>query len=290
MATTNIDIHHHMLPAFYVDWLAAQGHDTSELPEWTPEASLAMLDATGVEKAILSVPSPVALEPSMARRLNDEAARLVHERPDRFGAFACLPVGDVEASVREVERALDELRLDGVILLSSVGGTAVGSPGLEPILAALDARGATLFVHGADRPGIDDHDVFDAFLEYPTDVARAYTRLVAHHAFTRFRDVRFVFANGGGGVPFLAERIGKLYYMKGTKPRWGRILVDLVRKKNGGLDLARSVSYEVADACSRFTLAGLRQLVEPDQILFGSGFPFASVAMATRSLEQLRAA
>ena len=124
-------------------------------------------------------------------------------------------------------------------------------------------------------------------MEYPTDIARAYARLVYSHAFTRFPNIRWVFANAGGVVPFLAERIGKLHYLNGKKIRWIPIIVDLIAKRNSGLDLAKAVSYDTADACTRFTLRGLRRLVEPDRILFGSNAPFAAETTISRSIAAL---
>jgi predicted TIM-barrel fold metal-dependent hydrolase len=276
-----------MLPTFYVEALKASGHNTSALPEWTPEVSLELMDSMGMEKAILSVSSPGATDPELARSINEYGAQLINDYPGRFGAFACLPFPNVEASVCEVEHALDELHLDGVILFSNVNGGYLGDPEYDAILEALNLRSATVFVHANDRPGIETNDAFNAFVEYPTDVARAYARLVFSHAFTRFPNIRFIFANAGGVVPFLAERIGKLHYLNGAKMRWGRIIVDLVTKRNGGLDLAKSVSYDVADSCSPFTLRALEKLVNPEQVLFGSNFPWSSEAQVAKSIETL---
>jgi len=290
MTTTNIDIHHHMLPTFYVEALAAAGHDVSDLPEWTPEGSLALMDALGIEKAILSVPSPGTSDPELARSLNEYAAELRDAYPGRFGAFAVVPFPDVEASISEVDHALGELGLDGVSLFSNEGGAYLGDPEYDAILAELDRHSATVFVHANDRPGVEDSAGSNPFAEYPTDIARAYARLVYSHAFTRFPRIRWIFANAGGVVPFLAERIGKLHYLNGKKVRWGRVIVDLVTKRNSGLDLAKAVSYDTADACTRFTLRALHRLVEPEQILFGSNAPFADKARIESSIARLDAA
>ncbi len=51
----------------------------------------------------------------------------------RYGAFASLPIPDVEESLREVERALDTLDLDGVVLLTNYDSTYLGDTSLGPI-------------------------------------------------------------------------------------------------------------------------------------------------------------
>jgi predicted TIM-barrel fold metal-dependent hydrolase len=289
METTElrIDIHHHMLPDIYLEALKGRGHDISALPEWTPESSLALMDSMGIDKSILSVSSPGTSDPELARALNHYSAGLKAAYPGRFGAFAILPFPDLEASIREVDYALQELDLDGVIFFSNTEGNYLGDPEFDAILNELNRCKATVFVHANDRPGVEAQKGANPFLEYPTDIARAYARLVYSHAFSRFSGIRWIFANAGGVVPFLAERIGKLHYTNGKKLRWGRIIIDLVTGRNSGLDLAKAVYYDTADACSRFNLHALRRLVEPDKILFGSNAPFTPKTTIAKSIEAL---
>jgi len=58
--------------------------------------------------------------PDLASRCNEFSAQLIHDHPQRFGALAILPLPDVDAALRELEYTLDTLKLDGVVLLSSV--------------------------------------------------------------------------------------------------------------------------------------------------------------------------
>ncbi|MFH9353827.1 amidohydrolase family protein [Kitasatospora sp. NPDC017646] len=84
--------------------------------------------------------------PALARRLNDAAAQIIERHPSRFGALAHLPLLDVDAALTEITHALDVLALDGVILATNDGGHP-GEPALEPILAELDRRRATVVLH-----------------------------------------------------------------------------------------------------------------------------------------------
>ncbi len=287
MPTANTDVHHHMLPPVYIEALKRSGIDVSTVPDWTPDSSLDMMETMSIEKAILSVPSPTGCDREVARSVNAYASQIKASHPERFGAFACIPFPDVKASVSEIAYALDVLALDGVILFSNVGGAYLGDPEYDAILAELNNRRSMVLVHASDRPGIEDHDGANPFVEYPTDVSRAFARLVYSHAFERFRDIRWVFAGAGGVVPFLAERIGKLHYTNGKKLRWGRIIIDLVTKRNSGLDLVKSVSYDTADIGPRFTLFGLNHLVDCEQIRFGSNFPFSDETTIGRLIEAL---
>lgn len=56
-----IDVHHHVLTTEYVEALAAVGIVEAggvPFPNWTPDASLAMLDRAGIQAAILSLSAP----------------------------------------------------------------------------------------------------------------------------------------------------------------------------------------------------------------------------------------
>jgi hypothetical protein len=74
-------------------------------------------------------------------------------------------------------------------------------------------------------------------------------------------------------VPFMADRLEKAHYTKMKGLRWGRILKDLIRKRNAGLELAERVAYDTVGAANPVTHVALRQLLSPGQIRFGRNFP-----------------
>jgi 6-methylsalicylate decarboxylase len=87
------------------------------------------MDDLDVATAIVSVSAPeVHLDPavtgadavarSWARKVNEFAAELVKDHPDRFGFFATLTLPDVAGAIAEAEYAFDVLGTDGVILLA----------------------------------------------------------------------------------------------------------------------------------------------------------------------------
>ena len=280
-----IDVHHHMVPPSYLEVLGRAGVNTVEFPPWSPDRSLAMMDRLGIGKAMLSLSSPGvwfgddAEARALARSCNAYAASLAKQHPDRFGALAALPFPDLEGALDELAYALDTLRLDGVILLSNVEGRYVGDPEFDTLMAELNRREALVLLHPNEVPTGDENAALHRWAEYPLDVARAYARLVYNDVLVRHPDIRWILAHAGGVVPFVAERVGKAYYAKGKKLRWGRIIKDMMAGRNGGLELARSVSYDTAGAANPTPLAALHRLVTPERIHFGSNFPWDSEAV-----------
>src|SRR5262249_34210229 len=89
----------------------------------------------------------------MARALNDETAQIAAKDPARFGFFATLCLPDVEGSIEEARRAFDELKADGVVLMTNTDGLYMGDPSLEPLMNVLAERRAVVFLHPDDLPG-----------------------------------------------------------------------------------------------------------------------------------------
>jgi len=287
------DIHHHAVPPEYVKALERQGQATPAFPSWAPETSLQLMDRLGIVRAHLSVSSPGVWfgdhgeARSLARSCNEYLAELKTQHPRRFGGLAVLPLPDPEGAREELAYALDSLGLDGVILFSNVGGTHVGEPELDGLMGELHERKATVLLHPNDLPADDPNAPLHPWAEYPIDLARAWSLMVYREVLVRFHGIRWVLANAGGVVPYMADRLGKVHYLKNEKPRWGRILLDIARNRDGGLELARSVEYDTVGAANPATLAGLQRLAGPGRIRFGSNFPWESeerVEAATRFL------
>src|SRR5438552_17262326 len=88
------------------------------------------MDRVGIDTAVLSLSTPnVYFAPpdqqaEVARLVNDSYAEEIAKRPDRLKGFASIPMDDAAAAVTELHRAIDDLKLNGVILLSNVNGRA----------------------------------------------------------------------------------------------------------------------------------------------------------------------
>ena len=103
-----IDVHHHIVPREYVEALADIGIETPgrfPFPDWSPEATLELMDQNGIATAMTSISAPGVyfgddvFARDLARRCNEISAGLVSDHPKRFGAFAVLPLPDVDAAL-----------------------------------------------------------------------------------------------------------------------------------------------------------------------------------------------
>ena len=70
----------------------------------------------------------------LARQVNEYLAGIKHDRPDRFGAFATLPLPDVEGALEQIAYAFDVLDLDGVSVFTNAGGTYLDKDNTRAII------------------------------------------------------------------------------------------------------------------------------------------------------------
>src|SRR5438132_8079509 len=121
---TRIDTHHHFTIPKRFELSTAKGVNQPTLKGWTPEKSIEEMDQGGVATSIISISDPGvwfgdnAAACKLARECNEYGAKVVKDYPGRFGQFAVLPLPDVDGSLKEVEYALDTLKMDGIGFLS----------------------------------------------------------------------------------------------------------------------------------------------------------------------------
>ncbi|MEC3953940.1 amidohydrolase family protein [Nocardia sp. CDC153] len=284
-----IDLHSHFLPDFYVDEARRAGIAFPDgmpfWPSWSVESHLAMMDATGIDRAVLSISSPgvhfgdAAAAAALARRVNDFAAHVAAEHPGRFGNFAALPLPDIAASVAEAVRALDELHADGVTLLSNAAGTYLGNLTLAPLLTVLNDRSARVFVHPTSPPNANVVNLGRPapLVEFLFDSARTAVDLVATGQLQRFPRIRWIFSHGGGVMPLVADRVDYFRNQAG-----------LDKVSEGAVSSFQKFWYDTAGTPLPRQLPALTSLVGTEQVVYGSDYCFTSPAAAGEQANSLR--
>ncbi|MFD5570162.1 amidohydrolase family protein [Streptomyces cadmiisoli] len=271
-----IDVHHHILPDFYLGELENLGAATIlpgiERPTWNARKSLDMMDRHGIRGAVVSVwpgvPATLEAKPAaeFARRVNEYLAELAAAHPGRFGAFATLPFPHMDLVLQEFEYAAGTLGLDGVGLVSNYAGLYVGDRAMDPLFAAAARRRSPLFVHptlppATDQPGLG---LPASLYEFPFETVRVAGQLLYNQTLERFPELPVILPHGGGGVPFFAGRLacGGLI----SPPLAERLPADPV----GSL---RRLYVDIAMTGDPHALAALRSFAPATRILVGSDFP-----------------
>ncbi len=281
-----IDIHHHILPEEYVAKLKGIGITTAigrEFPEWSPKKSLDFMKKNGISKAITSISTPGvnvqdrAFAKDLAHFCNEYLAKLKSDYPDKFDAFAVLPLYEIEDALGEMEYAMDTLHLAGVALLTNVNGIYLGDPKYDDLLAELDRREVVVHIHPHDPPfgTIPNLKFPNAIIEAPFDTTRAITNMIYTGAIDRYKKIKFILSHAGGALPFLAWRIALLEYQQTKKSLKFQAIYDFLMTKRGpsaGLNALSRLYYDTAVAANPMALRSVQELVDPSHILFGTDY------------------
>ncbi len=237
-------------------------------------ARLKDMDAKGIDMRVLSLSAPNVYpwdsgrRVDVARKVNDALSRICRAHPDRFVGFASLPLPDIEASLRELDRAVGELGMRGVAIGSNINGMQLDNPALEPIWARLDELRLPVFEH----PNFPQQDQGYEGFELPLrlglvfDTTLSATRLIFSGVFERYPNFPYVMAHTGGTLLMVLERLDNGYRLFPDCRRYISRLPSEYAKK-----LYYDTTVFGADAL-KFAL----QTMGADRILFGTDDPFIS--------------
>jgi predicted TIM-barrel fold metal-dependent hydrolase len=173
------------------------------------------MDEYGIDRQLLLLTAPgvQVVKPgegtALAREANDIAADACARHPDRFSAAAAFDPRDVAGSVREIERAATELKLNGAILNSHFQGRYIDEQDYWPILEALEAHDLALYIHPTapwNAPHYETRGFFGALGGFPHDVWLHTMGLIFSGAFDRFPKLRLVIGHMGECLPLQLYR------------------------------------------------------------------------------------
>ena len=234
-----VDVHNHFYPPAYLDAIRAGDsvltykEDSQGNPEvhYPGDYNVAVrghrdiayrqsvLEQAGVTTQVLSFTTPgTHVEPParavhMARLVNDAYATIIAERGPRFSAMATLPLNDPAASVVELRRAVEQLRLPGAMLFSNVNGVALADERYWPLYELANELGTVLFIHPTFPVGVEamtDYWLMP-LVGFLMDTTLAAAKLVYSGVAERFPRINWVLGHLGGAIPYLAERLDRGY-------------------------------------------------------------------------------
>jgi 6-methylsalicylate decarboxylase len=275
-----VDVHHHMLPPFYME-LRRAVPNVGNMPEWSPAKSLDDMGKNGVSTVLLSLAvSGVAFDAgeagrSLARKSNDYGAQLVRDHSANFGLLAALPLPDPQGSLVELDYAMDTLHADGIALLSSYGDKWLGDAVYVPVFEELNRRQTVVFVH-PNAPNCCTNvlpHIPASTMEFLFDTTRTIESLLLNGTFSHFPNVRFIFSHGGGTMPMLANRMVRTFPKDAMPQVPHGVLYELKRQY-----------YDTASTSNPTSLSALLSVVPASQVVFGSDFPFISAGEPANDL------
>lgn len=286
-----IDVHSHMIPQSYLDYLSENHALLDEdfpIPSWNLDEHLKFMDDAGIACSILTLPAPQpwfgdnAECARIIRLVNEEMAAVKAQHEGRFLFCAALPLPDVDAAIREAIYALDTLHADGVKLASNSRGLYLGDPALDPLMEVLNERGAVIITH-PHKPATNNETLTSvvplASYEYLAETSRAILNMVGHNVMVRYPRLKVVVPHCGSFLPLAIPRMQSLMpVMNGV----GYLQ---------GVDMAKNLEalyYDLAGAATPETIRELLTITSPSHLLYGTDYPYVKAPILIRNLSALK--
>jgi predicted TIM-barrel fold metal-dependent hydrolase len=150
---------------------------------------------------------------------NDSLAELVGKYPDRFvAAVASLPLNNIDASLKEIDRVVNDLRFRGIQIHSPLDNKPLDSPEFFPIYQKMSEYNLPIWIHplrDLSHPDYDGEDsskyLIFSTIGWPFETTKAMVRLVFSGVFDKFPNLKIITHHGGGMLPFYAARMTGFY-------------------------------------------------------------------------------
>jgi len=169
----------------------------------------------------------------LAKLANDEMAELVLKYPDRFAAaVAALPMIDMEATLKEVDRSINELKFRGVQINTPINDKPLDSPEFLPLYEKMSQYNLPIWIHPVREANFSDYRtekrskymIFHVF-GWPYETAATMTRLVFSGVLEKYPNLKLITHHCGSMIPYLEQRIIGAYdhaeVLRGAKYKQG---------------------------------------------------------------------
>jgi predicted TIM-barrel fold metal-dependent hydrolase len=306
-----IDIFPHILPVKFmeaVNRISGALYYNKQLNEAIPtiydlDLRFRVLDKYGDMVQVLTLGAPPleavgdpkqAVE--LARIANDEMAELVAKYPDRFvSAVASLPMNDMDAALREADRAIHDLKFRGVQIYTPTNGKPIDLPEFLPLYEKMAAYNLPIWIHPVRERSHSDYAgeptskyYMWGILGWPYETAAAMTRLIFSGVLEKYPRLKLITHHCGGMIPFFEQRIAIAYDMNEMRLK-SKIKQGLTKPV---IDYYRMFYADTA-VHSRAAVRCGYEFFGAEHILFGTDMPydnelgFRFVRQAVEAVEQM---
>jgi uncharacterized protein len=185
------------------------------------ENRLRVMDEAGIDMQVLGHGMfPATTAPlGKVQAANDTAAERVRSHPQRFAAFAALPLATPEMAAQELDRTVRQHGFRGAMINGIIGGKFLDDPQFDPLLAAAERLDVPLYLHPAYPDRVADIYYKGSFSDlvgftlgstaagWHWEAGLHVLRMIVSGVFDRHPGLQVIIGHLGELIPFYWERI-----------------------------------------------------------------------------------
>ena len=254
----------------------------------TGEGRLAVMDRVGITTAVVSASQALEeLDPSesigLTKKNNDALYELTQRYPGRYLGSASLPVHDVGAACKELERCVRDL---GFVCWHTHSNYTKGNASderFQPIFETAAGLGVYVYLHPTLSADYDLGDLDFTFAGpgagFTIDAMVTTLKLIVSGLFDRVPGTKLMLGHLGEAIPFLLDRIdNRLSFLPNPKLRNQRKPSDYFRD-----NIYVTTSGNMSAPAFRCT----KDVLGIEKIIFGSDYPYDNIDDMTNFVKNL---
>jgi len=224
----------------------------------------------------------------LSKKVNDEMAELVYKYPERFIAgVAHLPMNNMPAAMKELERAILDLRLRGIQIYSPVNDKPLDNPEFMPLYEKMSEYDLPIYIHPMRPATYPDyrtekeskHALFSMF-GWPYETTTCMSRLVFSGVMEKYPKLKVITHHCGGMVPYFADRIQEFCDLREMRDREPKSIIQ------APLDGFKQFYADTALYGNPLALTLGHSFFGPDHILFAVDMPLGDSQLGYKNYRQ----
>jgi aminocarboxymuconate-semialdehyde decarboxylase len=218
----------------------------------------------------------------LAKMANDEMAELCLKYRDRFvAAIALLPMNNIDAALKETDRAIRDLGFKGIYVHSNINGKPLDAPEFLPLWEKMTKYDLPVYIHPWRSMEFSDYATEKESKYYiatnfgwPYETTVAMTRLIFSGILDKYPGLKILTHHCGGMVSFYA---GRIYQHYGTQ------LSNITDISKTPLEYYKMFYNDTAIHGNTPALMLAYDFWGPDKLVFGADLPLGDFFWGGRS-------
>lgn len=221
-----------------------------------------------------------------AKATNDSIAAAIKRHPDRYIGAITLPLPYIEESLKELDRAVNQLGLKYLHTWSNYKDRHIYEDEFEPVIAKCAELGIPIYLH----PGVPEDEYLtdsgpimaSAGFGFTVDSMKSMLRLIIGGVFDKYPDLKIIMGHMAEFFPYCLERLDNRFEV-------GREFDPYIKCEKTFKEYfdAKNIFMSTSGIGEPEVIYFVINTIGPDNIIFGTDYPMEDYKAATDFIKNL---